>query len=39
MGDLIDGDWKEREVEHECEECEYVDTSFVLSLAAVAESL
>ncbi len=36
---VIDGDWKKREDEQECKKSNYVDTSFILSLAVVAKSL
>ena len=39
IGDIIDVDWKEVEREQGRVASKYVDASFVLSLAAVAESL
>ena len=39
LGELIDTDWKEQMDEIERDDSDYVDTTFILSSAAVAESL
>ena len=39
LGELIDTDWKEQMDEIERDDSEYIDTTFILSSAAVAESL